>query len=869
MQLLPLNTEKIRKFLFTPTIFITIVILLISIFIYLLYFRNTKNSFLNYADQELYKPLNENGLGLIGKINRYLDSALTDTSLDANVDVFDKYKRLTITVPVDESDASFKDTRLVGFTPKTKEESDFYYNSQFHELVEKQQKDLSEQYFKIVYSDDKKRIQKITVDSLKLFTSIGNTAWKGTINFKDPTKDWDSDRKFIVCENTVIPLFTDHDESAGYKQIQLSNVDENELLKPQNVLNAYWSYSHKLQISIPRKLYFRIYQTSDSIIVTTNDTATKIILNNKPFDTIAFSKDLKTKDLIFNLQKNGNIVSVIITSKSPYELASQVANGAYAGNRININNDYSDLFSSQIINSLVLQLKDSDINKSYSLSYDAVQAKYYEDIFKNDLIPNIQNQFGVDSNTSYEISLTLVDIANGEIITAPFYSSTFLNKSPKQLLATTNFNLRSSYYEVGSVFKPILACASVLNYPVLLKYKFRENHEFVPIDVDKKIYNVNGFNIKWKDMKTPTSVLNFSNCDTLNRFSALSHFLAVSHDCYPIGMVMNTFVDASDNDAFSELTHHNIPDNLENVIRSDSKVFYYDSSGKKLYIKNIQSSNLCKILQYVFGLPVVIQKDDNNYFPGINYIHPYQLLPEPSSLFSMDADQINEKQEFSFEGDLRTWMWGQGELDLSLYNLSQAYARLISKKDISLNYMMHTSVNSSFFTDADLKDLLDLDADNGDSKTNAWDNFLAAWEDAQNYPRPTFQQSKDDFETARAYFPANLQGDALTVLFKTGTPANTVNALSILKEDTSKNVKKDIIQIGKHDAGFIMCIKNSLHPRGIVMAVHFSRRKLIHNKTEGNNFIMTEQKFQGSDLMQKFLTQDVIKNIVRFNEKRF
>ncbi len=253
-------------------------------------------------------------------------------------------------------------------------------------------------------------------------------------------------------------------------------------------------------------------------------------------------------------------------------------------------------------------------------------------------------------------------------------------------------------------------------------------------------------------MSSPTLSSNFSSCDSLTRF------LAKSHDCYPIGMVMNAFVDPTDNDAFNQLIHGDIPANLKNVIRQHSRVFHYDSSNNKLYIKNIESNNLCNILKYVFGIPIVIQKDENNYFPGINYIRPYELMPERSSLFSMDENQI--KKEFSFEEDLRTWVLGQGELDLSLYTLSQAYARLISKKNISLNYMQH-SVNNSLFTDEYFKDHLDLEGNGEGSKIHAWDNFLAKWTRAQNYDGATFQATKQDFETARTAFPSKSTAAAI------------------------------------------------------------------------------------------------------------
>lgn len=312
-----------------------------------------KNSFLKYSDMNAYHPKNDalNAKGLVGKINAYLQVALDSVNGNAS-DVFERYPRLSLTYPLDTTDFStFSEVRLTGYVPVTKLEKEFYHNSQFKKLILQQSKDLSEEFFKIHFSNDHSRIDSIVVDEVKLLTILSNESWKGTIRFKDPTFDWDSKRKFIVCEGEIIPLFTTNNRQQ-LKHVVIPGEENN--LTPNEIINAYWNDHHGLSITIHDKLNFSVVQTDEIVEVSTADTTFKIDFEGKLYTSVKrfSSTDSSTKNIFFKFKKGNIVIPVTITKRSPYEMGSQVANGAYAGNTIDMDTSYSDLYSRQIIRSI-------------------------------------------------------------------------------------------------------------------------------------------------------------------------------------------------------------------------------------------------------------------------------------------------------------------------------------------------------------------------------------------------------------------------------------------------------------------------------------------------------------------------------------
>jgi hypothetical protein len=151
------------------------------------------------------------------------------------------------------------------------------------------------------------------------------------------------------------------------------------------------------------------------------------------------------------------------------------------------------------------------------------------------------------------------------------------------------------------------------------------------------------------------------------------------------------------------------------------------------------------------------------------------------------------------------------------------------------------------------------------------ETFLESWASAQNNPSPrsTITLGKARFDRARESFPENLRGDALQVYFKTGTPQNLADTAFF------KNVARQNrgLVLGKDDACFVMVVTNPLanfrdgNVKGIVLGFHIGRRKILHD-TESKAF-EDYDGLQGKDLIESFLTEQVIRNIIRFNKNRF
>lgn len=92
--------------------------------------------------------------------------------------------------------------------------------------------------------------------------------------------------------------------------------------------------------------------------------------------------------------------------------------------------------------------------------------------------------------TEYDMSVTIMDMATGEIIASPYWSTRLDNEPQKLRCLHKNTSLVRRY--IGSTFKPLLSLAAVLEYPNLLNLDTRKVH----------LYQRNGTNINFLGIKS-------------------------------------------------------------------------------------------------------------------------------------------------------------------------------------------------------------------------------------------------------------------------------------------------------------------------------------------------------------------------------
>ena len=738
-----------------------------------------------FKNVSTYCPKSEENKGLIGKINSSLKNALLDTN--PSTDLLLRYNNLIFAYDTSNIYAKYDlDVRLVGYKSGDFKNNLFFYNSQFNALIEKQKANLNQRYFHIYFNSSYTKIDSIKVAEEKLNTSLMSNNWKGTIHFKDPTINWDSSRRFLVYKHCIIPLFNVSGETS------IKAIDHN--LYRLNIENLLDIYENNRKISLNRLGIDEIYIKSDSLFV---HSKLKIsgILKNQPH---SFSLKSLNKPIVVDGVKI--IDSFIITTKSPFEYASQIANGAMKANRINIDTAFSDLFSQQIINEFILN-SSKDTATNYFLSYDAVQSKFYEDLFKKEWINSLDPNR--DFLENYEINLTLTDIQTGQIICAPFYSTHFDAYSKEDKMLTKNFNLETEF-KVGSLLKPIFAFASVACDSNLLNYSYNQ-FNITLSNSDSSNYQIsNGSNriVNIGSLSTNSSRIKKSYQTPCNTFS---EFLAKSNNGYLLGLTS------------------------EPLKLFDNK---YYNSDKKLLL-NYKANPLFKKTSSMFSLNIYNKGDILKDSLGLkgSLLESSFLLPQKNHLFEELSVEETHK---SYPGSIKTTLLGQGECRLSLFDICQSYARILSKKMVKLTY----SVSSYIFETISVDEI----------SLSVINQFIASWQQA-NSMDPTYRSGFESFQ--------NLDSNSsYRIFFKTGTP-----------DDYSTNensyIRKVIRRNHNDEGNFAMAITDTLVNSdkglsGVVMAVHVRRK----TKSDG-------EEIAGNILVAKFVTTDFLKKVILFNQNRF
>lgn len=454
-------------------------------------------------------------------------------------------------------------------------------------------------------------------------------------------------------------------------------------------------------------------------------------------------------------------------SENPSKQLSRLTQSSQGTSRYFISDYQTDLFTQQLLRGLSRHLSNRENIDTVQLSIDPLLSREFE----NEIISYVKalpqkTRSDVSGNRKpasqkleeYDMSVTIMDMATGEVLATPFYTTLFDKKDYPEELKRTTRNTSLVRRSIGSTFKPMVALASVLAVPSLL-------------DLDTKTHGYS--NPNWEE----NTVTFFGRATTPWAKKSPAHwngrnftdFLGYSDDVYPVALAAFALsgknsrngtsllpVAPSAEDSFFEMKGGRLAFRHEDVasILSDKSAQPFISNMSTLYALPLNDLDNDASLD---------RMTDINLFRNLT-----DMIPETRKsdkvfgLQEVSPDQTQLRMHRFYNGDdfrtlLVPWVLGQGDNMWNCVKIAEAWARMIGKQEVQASFI-HDSNNSHpcsiIPNNQSIKSF-----DKASNRNETWNSFLSKFSDAQN--RGTLKKMNDTLHVV---------APRLKLFSKTGTP---------------------------------------------------------------------------------------------------
>lgn len=860
------------------------------------------NSFLKYSDKDYYTPI-----GFTKKVNAMLESALKDhQNINYTVDSINFfYNRLKFSCSYDSSNiVGTLQISLDTFICADSSEVQFYYNSYLKDVIEDQREHPDRQYFYVKYKPQYPyEIVSITINPSLYKLKLGNESWNGNVNYNEPFKQIEDNIIFLVFSKNFLPLFPSDDYNPGDARFDISyhndifsdNQEHNDTLTIKHDLIKFYQkrdtalrvYFDSRALASSPNITFKNqthscalqFNNIDSGYIHYKDGSFQPIINNIRNDTVEIQNvNLPVK---IEFKHGNNRINFIITDKSPMSIASAPANSFQPQKRLHPNDDYTDWFCKQFINTLDNGLPANTLPKEINLSLNPLLSKYLQDEMKEHIrdikaIPSVRNYSNPED--IFQMSVCLIDNRTGEIMTAPNYSTQFDASTVDNILNTKNFNLTKHF--IGSTFKPLLANAASIKFPNLRNFRLSVNDENTFLHSTNNECRILGYPIRpfssglGYNKTTGTENSFWGDYRNMSRIEFLRH----SHDLYPIELGMLALTEEGD-PSYRYIVSENA--NLEalknlfvlNTLNNHHHNNKLNVQDNRTTIDDMKNSSLFILLSRLYNVNLSNTYDKNLLTWEYRYdtallpkmfklLHAETILPEATSLNADILGTDITSDEFTH---FSTWVLGQGKNEWNNLKLAEAYARLFTKKNVQISYWNGRSENFIFpqiTTDSIFNRNYQIYT--AQNIVNAeWHNFLTDFRVAQ-FGSDLLTPATTSLNRAIAQLGNNLGINAgrLTITGKTGTPGNFERGRKYITRNTDNTIVYD-------EGLYAFSIMDSAHYNanissgitGVVFIRHISTNKGLLNSGRDNHGI-------SSSHARDFLNPERLLNIILMNKRR-
>ena len=758
------------------------------------------------SSDKLYDPSAKVGEdeGFVGKANVLLRELVADVDTTVSATCLDslnkRYRALEFALPYGEEHKPYieaSDLRLVAIHPERISDErlrQFYFNSRLPQLLQRQSEQLDETFFRFRCRGEHVRVghvRPIEVVSIRLLPSMFKVAlaknpWTGVVTGAPNCLFADSGVVFLTYGNSMLPL---HNE----RRLTRENPIHFHALMGEGTLSAargpidYYDYyrrafddgqPHCINIDLRERAGdragadFLLSYAHDSLLISHN---TDIIVigqgkvheykrpetGAKRPSIIPFVDGMKILVYDHEARKLGEFA---LHRQDPTRMLSCLVQSNMGLSRFFIDPSQTDLFTQQMLRGLARHLSNRDNVERVELSIDPMLSRQFEEEAKNYVH---ELQAGISRSKPrnqvkelYDMSVTVMDLATGQVLATPFYTSLLDFDDYPESMKMTVRNTSLSRRSVGSVFKPIVALPSVLTNPNLLEMNTASPLRYHgPADWGNPKAEVTFFGRKTTVWARKSSS-HWGGCD-------FTTFLSRSDDVYPVALaalaMTNERLDASvttlpvngDNNFFTLDRHQFLrfrkaedaqTINQRNRCFTDWMSYLYDTSYER---DDVSDLNLFRGL---FAHDTL--NAEQRHF-GLE-----EITPEFTSL---RLDRFYDGDDF--HDRLVPWVLGQGDNMWNSIKVAEAWCRMIGKRPVCASFIRQRtdSLPSLIQAGADYPGSV-LGARSVEAINDTWNAFLGKLHDAQQggtLLSPMRSRVVQLNESAHTH---------LTLFSKTGTP---------------------------------------------------------------------------------------------------
>ncbi|MBP5385899.1 MAG: hypothetical protein J6Y97_00770 [Prevotella sp.] len=678
------------------------------------------------SNDNLYDPSSEVGKdeGFVGKANLLLRELVADVDNSVSSTCLDSlnrhYPALEFALPYAEAHKPYieaSDLRLVAIHPeRIKDESlrEFFFNSRLPQLLQRQGEQLDETYFRIRCRGVDSRVnhtRPIEVKSIELLPSMFKVAlaknpWTGIIMGAPNSLFCDSDAVFLTYGNSVLPL---HNEPRLTRDnpLQFHAVMGEGTLKGAHGDIDYYDYYlrtfksdevHSINIDLREqentraRADFMLCYSHDTLLVS-HSTDLMVIgegkakMYRKPEtgsqrpSSIPFVDGMKL--LVYDDEER-KLGEFVIQRQDPSSMLSCLVQSNMGTSRFFIDPSQTDLFTQQMLRGLSRHLSNRDNVSRVDLSIDPLLSKEFEHEVTN-YVHHLQDAIGRgkprrQTKEQYDMSVTIMDMATGQVLATPFYTSLFDFDDYPEAMKMTVRNTSLSRRSVGSTFKPLVALPAVLSNPNLLDMNTASPHRY---HWDGKSSDVDFFGRR-THLWAKKSSTHWSGCD-------FTTFLSRSDDVYPVAL------------AALAMTNERLDASVTTLPVDGTNNFFTLSNGRTRYLMfrraedtqtiNQRNRYFTDWLSYLYNTSYDNDYvNDLNLFKGLFVNDSLNMDQKHFGLDEITPEYTDLRLDRFYDGDdfhhrLVPWTLGQGDNMWNCIKVAEAWCRMVSKRQVNASFI--------------------------------------------------------------------------------------------------------------------------------------------------------------------------------------
>lgn len=764
------------------------------------------------GNDPIYQPLDSAGLGFVGHANELFE-LLTDSTNSEYVNtkikatdinkLNERYKALRFEIIGGgiHSVTRGEELRLVNiFSDSIKDEKlrKFYNNSSLPSLLEKQRKNIADSYFYINLSSDTTvsffaKVKPITIDRIFLTPQLFRVAltakqWNGDI-YQNGNCLYNENFVFLSNNNFILPIEKDTAKLFSTHEYQVNINLSSGIIKGKNKIWNYYKYYE--DVVLYRNLNQPTIKLSDSgaefriacgkdyfVINPSNQTNITVYQNGESYDI----RHINSPDRQENAKKmplvdgtrlvvfNGTLKAAEFTlfTENPALCLSRMIKSEKGQQRYFIPQNQTDILTQQIVKGLARNLSGNNDTTSITLSIDPMLSREFQDELRNYLL-SLRDSLRkiIPSNQEkqeWDISLTIMDMATGNIIASPYWSTRLEEEKDYLVLQQSHKNTALLKRYIGSTFKPLLALACVCNSPSLINLNTADGSYYKAYNDNDKSADFLGYKIRnrWAQKTS-----HWSGCN------GMVQFLSRSDDVFPVALAAYGF--ANDKNPKTKLNLFNEHGWIK--AKGDNLYMKTNNDGN---INSPQAQPLLEWLAYLYNLSYGYPEAEDlwgglplEYIKHDYYNEGQDSIKVPFALESTYPDKYSLQGHLFLQGEslknrLATWVLGQGDNEWNCFKVAEAWTRMMTLRDAHMSLVKRSFGGSptSLFTKY---------PDMFKNKQKVWSEYIDKLGEAASQGNCTYLRVTKTLNTFNNNHRPNL-----SMYAKTGTPDDFHRYLEIL-----------------------------------------------------------------------------------------